>query len=430
VVAIKTESLTLGEKLRAVRKAQNMSLENLEELANFHNSRLSRIETSNHCPPDTLTAIRIALKIQDAPLLDEERESFERGMRTWCILIDEGKYDDAKEMQSAFSSIVRLPYEHDYIVLYKIFKARLLYVDDEIGLVKKLLSEVEPYLENASERVMYHYSYTNGNIKYAEAKYDAAFYSYFNAYKLRSHAYADSPWLYYCLAISANRMGWLSNSINLVHEACVKYKDTKLSTFSVSINNILAMNYIGLNIFTKAEELLSTFLLEAKNQNNKLRIARAYINYSHLNCKQKDWRTAITYANKALEHAKQGSQSHFEAIYQKSRALIGLGNTVECKTLLADAKELAKDNENYYVQFKALECLLTINDEQSIAYIEYEAIPYFIKTHQIGPMLLDFCEQLMKQLEKSNAASQKRKFRISVIINQAYINMTCGGELK
>jgi len=427
---METKNLTLGEKIKLIRKAQGITMSELADSVHVDKGRFSRIENNiDTCHPGILADVRRILKIEGMPLFDNERESFETRMHAWRDLINEDKTEEADALQEELSAITRLPFEHDYIALFNLFKVMQLLGTDKKA-VQELISDVKSYLENASDKVLYCYYYLIGSINYQETKYEAAFSYYLKAYKLKHRWYTDHYWLYFYLASAANKIGWLIHSIKYAQEARAKYKSSKFSKFNWFINNLLALNYIGLSFFDKAKERLNGCFTEAKRENNNEYIGYAYVNYSYLYCRQKDWHTAISYSNMALKIVTQGTQDHFEAIYQRARALVGLGDRSECQRLLNDAKKLAKDDECYSVQFRALECLLTLRDDSSIDYLVETAIPYFIKSFPDAATILDFCELLMEEFNRPHTSHQKKAHYISAVMNEVYKNMTGRGELK
>jgi len=392
-----------------------MTQEELGDAVGLTAGRISQIETDKSGEmPDVLPLLRKALGIDAVPLFEWEREGYRTRQRIANDLLSQYKPDKAKEMHAELTAITLLSFEHELNMLFSLFNARLELAFSNFDAAKAIFNEVEPKLGNATNEILHQYYYSKGLYHLRKAQSEDAFYYHSKALELKKDK------LSYCnMAICARRLGKYALSNELLEEAKELPSNHKTATIDWGINILIALNAIGFGFFKKAETLLDKALAEAIGNNNKIQIRQTYNNYAYLYCTKKDWHTALYYVNQVFEDVEKGSPSHLEALYQKTRALIGLDDVIECTKLLTEAKELAKDDEDYSMQFKTLECLLTINNEKSLEYLEDVAIPYFLKLNR-SVATLDYCEMVKKQYEKKGTNVQKKLLNITTIMTRIY----------
>jgi len=395
-----------------------MTQEELGDAVGLTAGRISQIETDKSGEmPDVLPLLRKALGIDAVPLFEWEREGYNFRLRMANDHLSQYKPDKAKEMRPALAAVTLLPFEPSLNILINLYDARLELSLNNLEAAKEILNTVESRLDNANNETLYQFYYINGLYYIRKAQHEEAFYYYSKALDLKK-----DKWTYYSTAFCARNLGRWSQSTELLEEAKELPSDHKTATADVAINTLIALNYIGLGLFKRAEKILSEYYEKAIDSDNKMLIGSTCNNYAFLYCTKNDWHTALYYADQAFEHVIKGSKSHLEALYQKGRALIGLSDAIECTKLLIEAKELAKDSDDYSMQFKTLECLLTINNEKSLEYLEDVAIPYFFKLNR-SVATLDYCEMVKKQYEKKGTNVQKKLLNITTIMTRTYENL-------
>jgi len=422
--------MTLGEKLKAVREAQGLSLEKLGVEVNYTHGTLSRIENNkDEHVLEKLPVLRVALGITTVPLLDDERESFRTRLYIMYNLINDDEDEEAKKMQDKLSVIKLLTYEYEFNALYSLFCARLLLVDRKIEEAKVLFAKVELGLNSASNEVLYHYYYMQGTLNVKLKNYKNAFNFYMNAHGVWREKYGNCIVLYYALAFCARMIGRVSHAISFLENAQRLHQSEQAGVPGWHIDNALASDYIHFGLIDKARKLQQRCLKDAKNSKNKYRIGLAYTNTAYLYDRSRDWQTALGYAEDALECFEKGTVDYLSALLGKGRALLGMGNVIACRELLIEAKKLAISNEDYLMRFEALSHLITISDKESLDYLETVTIPYFLGANQ-NMIALEFCEQVKEHYEKKKMEETKKALKIDAIMTRIYAEMHGRGEIK
>ena len=421
--------MLLREKLKAIREARGLSQDDLAKLVNLTRSMVNQAESGKQdYSSESLILVREALGANSLPLLEHERKSYSTRLYIFLELVTSRKFEEARQIQKNLSEITILPYNDDLKTLYFLFATRFLLMESNVNEATEIFDSLTSSLNNTTEEVLYHYHYINGLLHSRKAQHKEAFVSYLKALELQKINYGNHRWIYHAVAFCARKTGRIADAIKYLEAARKLNQNGKRTSSDWHIDNSLALNYITFGLFEKSKELLANCLDEARNNNDNMLIGLAYLNYGYLYCKAKDWHTAITYLNNAFDFLEKGTELHLEALYQLIRCLIEAGSTHKCKTLLAEAKELSKDNEERLVAFKSLECILTIKDANSVKYLEEEAIPYYKNLYR-NITVLDYCDVLKKEYDRKINTPQKKYYEIAKIENEIYSLMLSGGEL-
>ena len=109
----KYSNLAIGEKIRHVREAKGLSIENMADAIGSSKSSISRFERGDiEFSTETLIAMRKFLGIEKAPLMEHELDTYKNRIRVWMEYIITGRFADAKALQEEMSKIL----DNGYIV--------------------------------------------------------------------------------------------------------------------------------------------------------------------------------------------------------------------------------------------------------------------------------------------------------------------------
>ena len=407
--------LTVGEKIKQIRKAKGYSQENLAHDINVSTSTICRIEQGMAVVNgDILKTIKKALGVESAPLLPGEGEGFKERLYIWHKLILDGHLVEARTLQKGLSDITALPFESDLATLYQLFDISLLLAEQNYAEAEILLCNLNTNEMNQENQ--YHFYYNMGWVYMCigedRAKEPLDF--LLKAYEIQEKPDGS---LCYRIARCLTRLGQPFSSMAMLDNAYKAYNDNKTTTTSLDLDNKMALNCIDIGDTVRAKEILEKCLANARKISHERYIAVILHNIGSAYAKEKNWETAYDYFLEADEYFNK-TQSDFVNIYYKARCLVALRRFAQCKELLSQGLESA--NEYYNVMFNSINHLITIREYASHEYLETVTIPYLVNRYNITDAL-DYCEILEEFHE--NRGSTKKALELAKIQRDIYKRM-------
>ncbi|MCL2840623.1 MAG: helix-turn-helix transcriptional regulator [Defluviitaleaceae bacterium] len=418
------DSLTVGEKIKQIRKTLNVSQKSLAVDLCCSVSTISRIECGQiECNSHILKSIRQSLNIEGVPLLEGERFVFRERLYIWRDVIRDEAMDEADTMQKKLSVILHLPFEPDLVMMYKMFNIELLLTQKKTSLAKTALDLDEGIIHTMNSENLYHYYYNKGTLYMIYEKIEQSLAYFLKAYHLDVASLKKEVSLRFNIALCYTRLGMPYSSIMYQNEAYALFSDERTSLLGLRLGNNLAVNYIFVGELKEAEQLLNKYLIRAQNINNNRYIGIALHNLGCMYFKSSKLERALEYFNQAFEYFPKHDNVYLENIYYKMRCLIGLKSFSKCKELLLDTIEMTKAHKEYFVLFESLTHLMSLRDEQSCRYLKDVAIPHLVSTNKYFKAL-DYCDVLEKYFIKRNLA--KKALEIIAIVRDVYKKMIYG----
>jgi len=404
--------LTIGEKIKQIRKAKGFSQENLAHDIGLSTSTICRIEQGltpiNH---EIIKAIKKALVIESAPLLSGEGEGYRERLYIWHKLILEGHLIEARTLQEKLVAITSLPYEIDLTTLYRLFEICLLLAEKNYLDADKGLKNIATCLDEMVIENKYHYYCSMGwlymSIGQDRAKEPLEYLC--KAYDLQQKPDGD---LYYRIARCYTRLGQPYRSINMLEKAYKAYGNNKTTKISLDLDNKMALNCIDIGDTVRARKILEKCLENAKNISNDRYIFVILHNIGSSYARDKHWETALAFFMEASEYIDVEDYNYFVNRYYKARCLIALKRFAQCKELLAhepmDSKQVG-DSDYLTIMYKSLNHLMSLREKSSYDYIENITMPYLIKVCNITEAL-DYSEIMEAFYESKNSTRKALKF--------------------
>jgi len=427
-----TNKLTLGEKIREIRKFLFISQENLAKAVGCGTSTISRIENEQaQCSEDLLRSIRKALGTKNAPILENESIIFRERLNVWRDLINvrSSSLNYAKDMGKNLSTILYIPFEHELAMLYIMYEVKLLIVENNLALAEKRMSIPEDISEknvsiydaadanfddrfyeyhlnktsltNLSSEILYHYYYNKGSICVHRKQYKDALKYYLKANSLEVYNLQKEYHLLYNIAICYGTLCMPMRSILYLEKAYNLFRGERASPFGLSLDNALAVNYTYIGESRLAQELLEKCLILAKGTNNLTYIGISYHNLGVLHLKNNHAEKAIEYFNQSLEHSQENDAFYLEYLYYKIRCMIELGKFNQSKKMIERAKKTSSQYEKYSFLFGSLMHLMTLSQNNSCQYLTCIAIPRMLEDFELYKAL-DFCKQMEIHFKSKN----------------------------
>jgi len=155
---IQTNVLSLGEKIKQIRIAKELSQESLAYAAQCNVSTISRIETGQlECTPKILAAIRKFMEIENAPLLDHEIARYRQDLNLVGSLLGADRNAEAKALASKLASIIHLPFEQELYLEFYVRETSILTKDPNFPTAEaeERLNTAEALLDSANNETLY-----------------------------------------------------------------------------------------------------------------------------------------------------------------------------------------------------------------------------------------------------------------------------------
>jgi len=418
-------TLSLGEKIREVRKAQGLSQENLAKAINCTISTVSRIERGQlECTPEMLVGIRKELGVEKAPLLDDERDVFVKRIWMWSDLILARRYDEAKTLQQEMQIIQRLPYEVDLNLLFKMLEVRTLFKDKEISKAAERLDEAAQQKSQMSKETLQLYYRNKGVL--ASRNYDnkGSIKYFIKAIDIGSEIFkSDLPSMLHNVAICYSNLSKFHYAIAYLERAKNAYIDDRTRSLFSEINVSLAEYYRKTGNLQKSKLLTEETLVNARSMNDNLVIYCCLQNLAQISLEREDFEEAVKQYDGIINFVNDKDdlrQEMLYLLYGKAYPLFRLKRFDDFEKALSEGLNLTKDFDMGTIMFKSLKHLTTIHEAASQDYIENISIPAQVNANYLTSALR-YCDKLEEHYKKKGAT--KKALQIAAMARDIYKEM-------
>jgi len=417
--------LSIGEKIRLIRKDRGYSLENVAKDANCSIATISRLERSETDVDDvTMYAIRRALGVEKAPLTTPECEQYMGRMMVWGQLMSSLRIDEARAMVTEMSAILQLPYERSLSLLYTQMEIRLLCHDIcNMPLVKKMLAESEHCFDEMGEDAHHLFFSNKGLLAYQQEDFRNALKYMFTAltYQCQVSKGRESD-LFTYIGMIYLRMARIHFAIMYFEQARQAFGGDLTNPALASIETNLATGYIQIGEFEKGRVLVENALAHARRTNLTVGIGISYCNLAEIQRGKGDLDEAIRHVDNSLYQLKNMGAMYMIPLYYKTIYLYELKRTCECLSLAKEGLALAKadGSELFILQFETQCHLATLKDPEAENFIENIAIPRLRELYELNYALY-YCEKLEEHYKKKK--SGKKALTMAAIARDIYKEM-------
>ena len=428
----------LGERIRQIREAKGMSIETLAKEINSNKSTVSRLERGETViSAENMAKIRKILGIEDAPLLDNEIELYNRRVWVWHEMLYTDRILDAKAMQGEMQAIMHLPYEHNLIGMYLVQEARLLARDRDISGMTERLAQAEQYLNNASNELLflYHSTLANANLT-KSAGYSKKFLKEALKHTLialeheTDNLKADSRFCLYLGSIYT-RLGDPIKGIFYLERALQQAQQAlspgNINFMRVNIGVELSQLYVYMGKLKAAKNLINTTITIAKSLNVVHQISALQVFLASIAFKENKYDEALEYSLQAEKHIPS-SITLIHLLTERVAILQKLKKTTESKALMEQIRERAQGQDLLILRLDTMEHLLNLNNGDSAKYLETKVIPKLITEGNGYDMLkaLDICKELEAHYLKKKAKT--KAMAIAVVARDIYEELFYGDK--
>jgi len=420
--------LSFGEKIRQIRVNKGLHQEDLAKAINTSKMFVSRLERGQAEYDDKMLAdIRQFLSIEHAPIFDHELKDYTSRLWVWHDLVGADRLTEAKDIQHELSPILDLPFERDLNLTYLMIETRILFKEGNFPVAEERLNTAEALLDEASNDALFLYQRNMGFYHHVKLSHKASLKHFLQALDLETVNVKPDVTIYGNVGSAYLNIGKPWKAIVYYEKAIAESNKDRTHVPMTLIWANLGRSYLFVQDYDKAKEILNIGYTHAKRTNDVPMMVYSLVRFAECSYGRKEYEDALDYCNQALELCHNKTRFYPVAIFQKTLTLYRLKDFNQCKVMLEQSKEVAQTTNNTIMltEIEVVSHLLTLNESNSIDYVEKIAIPY-LKTDCGTSMLraLDFCEILEDYYVKKR--STKKALAIAAISRDIYKEMFTG----
>jgi len=418
-------SLTLGEKLMHVRKARGYSQENVAHALGKNRFFYQRIENEQtECDAETLAAIRKFLDIENAPLLGHELKFFKSQL--WMIhdLLNADRYPEAEALFQKLSPILDLPFESDLQLLYTMFEIRMLLIEagnkqmeEKRNIAEEKLKSVESLIDfnTASDEVLQLFHCIKGSLCARKRDYMGRIKHFLKAIDHTTDNMPIDARLYFYIGSSYISLGKpFKAMVYLEYSKMLDRNNTSRYANHTNINIALACMCTG--AYKKAEKLLTESLIYAESINSEQSKKTILLYLGSLYNTTKQYEKSISFFDQAIAYANNDRRAVVSILCLKANSLCKLKKINEFHAVLAQARKSANGDEHYAIMIETESHCMTLDNSDSLHYLENIAIPYMMKSKGVSALnAIGICKDIeahyLKKRSKMKALTMAATMR-------------------
>ena len=403
--------LPLGEKIMQIRKAKGLSMENMACAIKKSQPFISRFERGEaDCSAEELEAIKKFLEIENAPLFEHELKFYKSQMWVLHDLLNKTRYQEADALFHKLSSVRALPFEEELIMLHTMLEIRILMMEgtqkrhkesteaahetEKAAEEKLKAAEALINFDTASDEVLQLYHRNKGLIYVVKMDVMNKIKHFLKAIDYSTDNIPIDEMLYYHIGCAYLAIGKPFKAIMYLERAKALCLDGT-SRILIHININIASACINTGELKEAEKLLKESLLHAESMDEVGGKMRIMMHMAELCSRANKHEESIGFLDQATEYAKNYTHALVNILWAKAENLFKLKRTNECNDVLAHAKKLAVGDELQTLMVETQIHRTTLDNDDSLHYLENEAIPYLKKRK--GPFAfyaMDLCREL------------------------------------
>ncbi len=375
--------MNIGEKLYYYRNKVGLTQEQLAH-GICSVSYLSKIE-NNKCEASRevleLLVKKLGISLED----DNQEKLFEITilLEEWFeIIVNTRNKKESTNKKEMITKKIQEINDLSTIITYHLIDLRYelsIYNIEEANIIIKKLNPMQKYF---TQENLYFYYYFLGLYKYIKGQFIASLDDFKQAEYIDNQINVRETELYYLLALVHSKLYHVTSAIYYSQLAVEAYNHKMYYFRSIESQLILAINYIRIQNFDKANYYLFNSLKIAKNIDNDYLIGRIKHNLGFLHSKLGKHKEAISFYLDSLYHKKDNLEDYTHTIYSLVKEYISINHIEEAEKWLQKGLEIVglynyKQNE---MKLKVL--YFRLGNGEYLKYIEKEVIPYFLKNKE------------------------------------------------
>ena len=409
--------MTINGKFKQIRKKKNLTQKELAKMINCDRSYIARMESgSRDIPPQIISAFKIALEIECAPLTNEDIEEYIANLCTLNELVSLGQLDKAKKLHQNLELGIEWVFEQDIVTLYELFTAEFYRVSGDMKAYEKTIIALEKKQHEFNYEHKYWYWCQKGSCELVSGYSKNALLSFLHAENIGDRLGLAYETICISIARCLTDIAYVLLSIEYLEKAQKIAKERVNNKYNVCIQSLLASNYSILGWHVKAIKLIESCISDEKEKvGAKESIGALY----HLMCnvyqRKGDFDKAFECTEAALTYFNKNSDYYIYNIYLKASILLSHNKTNEGEKYLAKGLNISIKGSLLNTLIVALKSSATLNNLSSRRHLETISIPQLLNFGQVV-VVLD-CYIMLRQYYY-NAEEYKNALKYSQMENE------------
>lgn len=390
----------------------------VEELQKYEKMYFSEKEPAVRSLFDKPAAVyRKVLNLGIVPLFSYESDDFFMFLRDWMSAIDAHNFKEANEMRDQVSCFFEGAYDdlyhhtdiwrdaflNEWVLMYMLYTARLLLMEDKIAEAGEYLEAVANTFEDIRsfgrwlpENMKYYYNTGYAHYHHKMKNYEKALVYYKRLAKLEAKMTEEQlQKAAYGHATALYDLGYYTQAREKL--ASFVTKSPKVGTPAYSINWLMGLLSAILGHYSMAEKLTMDCLVQAKKEESEFYICTVSHNLGSLYYLKGNYSYAPQFFDEALKRYTRGDQYYLYALYQKALCFGEMNKIDEFESLIAEGKELSKDNKTLTLLFETAACLLDIKNPESFDFLYSKALLVLYDESNVL-FSIYYCDLLLKNI--------------------------------
>ena len=400
-------------KSSPIRESKGLTQADVAKTMGVGKEYINSLETKGlDVDDEVLLELKAALGVEsDIPFTKKEIEDFRDRLNTWYILINQSLMDEAAKMQPILEAAAKGSFDVEIQVLYAWFSVAYY---KRMGNHFAIVGALSCVGDNVKHLPVIHvYSYLTSRVNtltregdYKEALRDLMYIEYLcEKMDIRTHV------CYFNIAVCCQYLGYSHKTKEYIDKARKQAKESKVEHNAMHFDIIEALSYRDTGRSNIALEILHKRLDIEKQSpagNSGIHLLYESIGYTHLGLK--GYRKAIEFFDLSLKHCVKNNKYYFQHLYYKCLTLFLYGDATQGLKCLQEASRASATDKLLGIMFTALKHRQTLNNDESLVYIEDVAIPSFINAGKYREAI-DYCEQLAEYYAKTKEPELSDKYK-------------------
>ena len=379
------DNARLGQKLIGIRKYAGMTQYELASAAMCTQTAIHNYEKGIYpVPMDILNAIRVATRTEGIPLKDEEVEEFKRDHYKWNRTTNYSGIgiEEVEKKLRELDRCKKLCFDADLEIFCTLFSAIYNFNVNKDDKSRKLLDSLEERKKEFTDEHKFWYYWCQGCITYwCDWRCSASLSYFLNAEKygrrLSLDLGLDFKVLYYCTGLCYSDMDYPHKAKAYLDKIQVKLLESFNTTSYLSVQRCLAMSYSKLMQIEEALDLLENcraYVVREK-KDDRLMLGGIYLDMGRVHQDAEDYEKALEYFDTASQYFEKNSDAYVTYLCHKATLLRTCNKFDMVGKCLEEGLPMATKGTLWYEWLNAIKHSLTLNNESSVKYMKWTAIP-------------------------------------------------------
>jgi len=392
--------MDLLDKLITIRKNLNFTMEDIANKTHYSKKYIQQVERrAKPLTTEIIARYKEAFGVADMPLISSEETQFKDELYEWMTLITLDELENAKEQHPRLEKCAKLTLNSDIKTLFNIFSVAYYRKIKNNDALEAIMSQLTKEASEFTREQSHWYNRQVGISALLTFHYNEAIQAFLQAEVQGEKERLNDHVLYYNIGRCLTDMGFASKAIYYLEKARADAISRNQTTHNESIKCYLAENYNEVGRSKDALNMLNRCVHNEKAKKGVSTIfALIYRGIALVHLKIGDYKKALEYIDESLHYVAIGESPHEINLYYKATILLKQNKIAEGVDCVKECIKMEDDGTLHHVICSTLLHSTSLNNNESLTYIENVAIPK-LKRHCKYPILLGCYQQLVTHYE-------------------------------